>query len=238
MSAEKYHTFYELIQKRSALINPAAHTEIDLSEIPAPINWQALFGNDHPVEMEIGCGKGKYLLEASQQCPEINFIGVERGRKYIERARVRLERWVAETARDSSAPLRRCRASVSNVRLIWSDAAYFVGRYIPEASVSAYHVYFPDPWPKKRHNRRRLFRNEIWLESLRRTLKPNEGRIHIATDHAEYFYEIHYTLSHMPPLVYVPSLTPDTPRILTSFEMKYRAEGRKIYRAVYQMKGG
>ena len=218
MGESHYEKFFELIAKRSALIDLREDKQISLTEITPPIDWGALFGNENPVEIEIGCGKGRFLLETSRQHPEINYVGVERALKYVQHAKERL-----------------LKGNATGVFLIWSDAAYLVDRYIGEGTVDAYHVYFPDPWPKKRHRKRRLFRNEVWLGGLIRTLNSSRGRIHVATDYAEYFYEIHDRLTHTPPLVYLPPDSLEIGYIPTSFEMKYRAEGRKIYRAVYQM---
>ena len=218
MNVSHYGQFFELMARKSALIDLKEDKQTSLTEITPPIDWGALFGNENPVEVEIGCGKGRFLLETSRQHPEINYIGVERALKYVQQAKERLLKW-----------------NTTGVFLIWSDAAYLVDRYIGEDTVNAYHVYFPDPWPKKRHHKRRLFRNEVWLRGLIRTLNSSGGRIHVATDYAEYFYEIHECLTHTPPLVYLPSDSLEIENIPTSFEIKYRAEGRKIYRAVYQM---
>ena len=218
MNESHYQKFFELIAGRSALIDLREGKQTSLAEIATPIDWGALFGNENPVEIEIGCGKGRFLLETSRQHPEINYVGVERTLKYVQ--------WTKE---------RLLKGNVTGVFLIWSDAAYLVDLYIGAGTVEAYHIYFPDPWPKKRHRKRRLFRNEVWLRGLTRTLKPSRGRIHIATDYAEYFYEIHDCLTHTPPLVYLPPDSLEIEHIPTSFEIKYRTEGRKIYRAVYQM---
>ncbi len=214
----RYRKFFELMAGRSALIDLRKDKQTSLTEIARPIDWQALFGNENPVEIEIGCGKGRFLLEASRQHPETNYVGIERALKYVQRTKERL-----------------LKGKTTGVFLIWSDAAYLVDQYIGEDTVEAYHVYFPDPWPKKRHRKRRLFRNEVWLRGLVRTLHPSSGRIHIATDYAAYFYEIHACLTNTPPLVYLPPDSLEIEHIPTSFEIKYQAEGRKIYRAVYQM---
>ena len=218
MSEPHHEKFFELMEKRSVLIDLREGKQISLTEITPPIDWCALFGNENPVEIEIGCGRGRFLLEASRQHPEINYVGVERALKYVQQAKERL-----------------LKENATGVCLIRSDAAYLVDRYIGEGTVDAYHVYFPDPWPKKRHRKRRLFRSEVWLGGLIRTLNSSRGRIHVATDYAEYFDEIHDCLTHTSPLVYLPPDSLETGHIPTSFEIKYRAEGRKIYRAVYQM---
>ena len=218
MNASHHEKFLELMARRSALIDLKEDKQTSLTETTPPIDWGILFGNENPVEIEIGCGKGRFLLETSRQHPETNYVGVERALKYVQYAKERL-----------------LKGNATGVFLIWSDAAYLVDRYIREGTVDAYHVYFPDPWPKKRHRKRRLFRNKVWLCGLIRTLNASRGRIHIATDYAEYFDEIHECLTHTPPLVYLPPDSLEIGHIPTSFEMKYRAEGRRIYRAIYQM---
>jgi tRNA (guanine-N7-)-methyltransferase len=232
MTGSRYDRYFEIMAGRSALIDPREDREVDLTEIEPPIDWRDLFGNDNPVEVEIGCGNGRFLLEAAKRHPEINYVGIERARKFADRTRERLMKQIEYTGQ---FPNERDSRPFSNIRLVWSDAPYFVSRYVADGSVKAYHVYFPDPWPKKRHHKRRLFRNEVWLRGLTQTLDPDSGHIRIATDYAAYFYEIHHRLTHTPPLVYVLPDSVETEHIPTNFEIKYRAEGRKIYRAVYQL---
>ena len=90
MSKSPYEKFFELIAKRSALINLSEDKQISLTEITPPIDWRALFRNKNPVEIEIGCGKGRFLLETSRQHPEINYVGVERALKYVLHTKERL----------------------------------------------------------------------------------------------------------------------------------------------------
>ena len=224
-------TFYRFTQFNSCIIDLDKGTEISLDDINPPICWNEIFGNENPVEIEVGCGRGRFLLEAAKRRPEINYLGVERAPKYVRRTQERFLKHIKHTAslfggsESSSFP---------NVRLAWSDAAHFVDHYVPESAVHAYHVYFPDPWPKKRQHKRRLFRNEIWLRGLTRTLYPKGGRLYIATDFGEYFDEVCDRLSRSTPLVEKPSDSVEMEHIQTNFEMKYLAKGRKIYRAVYE----
>ncbi|MCZ6677991.1 MAG: tRNA (guanosine(46)-N7)-methyltransferase TrmB [Candidatus Poribacteria bacterium] len=233
MTESQYDRFFEIIATRSALIDLRENAEVDLAEIERPIDWHQLFCNANPVEIEVGCGRGRFLLESAKRYPEINYVGLERARKYADRTRERFIKHIRHTALTLGE---RHTPDFANMRLVWSDAAYFIDRYVADGSVQAYHVYFPDPWPRKRHRKRRLFRNEVWLRGLTRTLDPNGGCLHIATDYAEYFYEIHYKLTELP-LVYVPPDSIQIEHIQTNFEMKYRTAGRKIYRAVYQLNG-
>ena len=107
-------------------------------------------------------------------------------------------------------------------------------RYVPSGSVQTYHIYFPDPWPKKRQRKRRIFRNQDFLDALTRTLCPAGGRVYIVTDYATYFQEIQERIAIGTPLRSIdPNGSPDRD-IATNFEMKYVLEGRPIYRAVYE----
>lgn len=106
----------------------------------ASFQWHDVFGNNNPVEIEVGFGKGLFLLTASQERPDVNFFGIE-----IERS---LQLFVAN---------RLAKRNVRNVRLACTDASVFLDRTVPAGSVQAIHVYFPDPWWKRRHRKRRLF---------------------------------------------------------------------------------
>lgn len=220
--------YYQNTTAHSQIIDIVTERVVSLSEFAAPIDWEEIFGNAYPVEIEIGFGKGRFLLEASKRHPQVNYIGVERAQKYVGLARERFEKHIRHFGVD------RASGTFSNVRLVWTDANYFVTRYVPAASVQAYHIYFPDPWPKKRQRKRRIFRNQDFLAALTSTLKSDGGRLYIATDYKAYFYEIQERLSQVHPLRPVAkNLGPDRD-ITTNFEMKYTLEGREIYRAVYE----
>ena len=102
---------------------------LSLPDPPAPIDWPALFGNNHPVELEVGFGKGLFLLTAALANPDVNFVGVEVVRKYQLFTATRL-----------------AKRQVPNVRLACADARLFLRDCVAAASVQAVHVYFPDPW--------------------------------------------------------------------------------------------
>ena len=115
-------------------------------------SWEEIFGNAHPVEIVIGIGKGRFLIEAAQNHLQVNYIGIERAAKYLRLAQAR--------------SLRR---DLKNIRLVRADAQDFIEFFVPVESVSAIHLYFPDPWPKKRHHKRRLF-NKSFLTEVERVL--------------------------------------------------------------------
>ena len=137
---------------------------------PLPLA-QAFPHPDRPIEIDMGCGKGRFLIARAGKSPATNYLGIDR---LLGRIR-KIER-------------RAGRLGLENVRLLRMDAFYAATYLVPAASVSAYHVYFPDPWPKTRHHRHRLF-NEAFMDALARTLVP-AGSVHLATDHLPYFQEI------------------------------------------------
>ena len=220
--------YYQKTTAHSQIIDIATGQAVPLGEVPVPIAWETFFGNPHPVEIEIGSGKGRFLLEASKRHPGVNYIGIERAQKYVALTQERFEKYMRHFGVD------RTSGPFSNVRLAWTDAAYFLTRYVPAASVHAYHIYFPDPWPKKRQRKRRIFRNQDFLVALTHTLIPTGGRLYITTDYEEYFQEIQERLCGLP--ILNPVAAPRSPDgdIATNFEMKYVLEGRPIYRAVYE----
>ena len=220
--------YYQNTTVHSQIIDIVTVRAVPLGEFPVPIDWEAFFGNPYPVEIEIGSGKGRFLLEASKRHPAVNYVGIERAQKYIALTQDRFEKYMRHFGVD------RASGTFSNVRLAWTDANYFLTRYVPAGSVQAYHIYFPDPWPKKRQRKRRIFRNQDFLLALTHTLNPNGGRLYIATDYAEYFQEIQERLADLPALRPVKADPSPDRDIATNFEMKYVLEGRDIYRSVYE----
>ncbi len=179
--------------------------------------WDRLFDGDGPVEVEIGCGKGRFLINSAMAYPGINYLGIERALRYF---RIMKERVV--------------RRKLANVRLLRDDAVYFVERFIPDEAVSAYHIYFPDPWPKKRHRKRRLI-NARFLDEIVRTLATG-GTLDFATDYVEYYEEIVALLEtsgRLAALEDIPVRVKELGGNLTNFETKYTVEGRAIHRGAY-----
>ena len=179
-----------------------------------PLDWRQVFGNDHPVEIEVGFGKGLFLLTQSQARPDANFLGIEIERKYTLLTATRL-----------------ARQPLPNVKLACTDARWFLKERVADNSVAAMHVYFPDPWWKLRHRKRKLFTREF-AEQCARVLRSG-GRLHFVTDVADYFAETLAMLKDVPVLQALPLVVNDA-EALTNFERKYRQEGRAIYRALYE----
>jgi tRNA (guanine-N7-)-methyltransferase len=180
-----------------------------------PIDWQQVFGNDHPVEIEVGFGKGLFLLNAALACPDVNFFGVEIMRKY-----------------QLFTATRMARRKLTNVRLACADARHLLREYVPAASVRAIHVYFPDPWWKKRHHKRRVF-TEDFVARCVRALKPS-GLFHVATDVAEYFAVMTELCQGRPELELLPPPSVADHDYLTNFERKAKTKGTPVHRALYR----
>lgn len=185
------------------------------TEAPAILDWPAVFGNANPVEIEVGFGKGLFLLNAALACPDVNFAGVEIERKYQLFTATRLSK-----------------RGLGNVRLACADARGFLRERVAAASVRAVHVYFPDPWWKTRHHKRRVF-TEDFARQCSRVLLPG-GRLYVATDVEEYFQIIAGLLAQVGELRRLPE-QPDPSgegAYLTNFERKAQLRGKPVYRAL------
>jgi tRNA (guanine-N7-)-methyltransferase len=177
--------------------------------------WSHVFGNERPVEIEIGPGRGDVLAAFAGARPDVNFFAIEHARGAAEALARRL-----------------AAAGLANARVICGDAPCVLHRLVPAASVAAYHVYFPDPWPKRRHAKRRLF-SDVFVGDLERTLVPG-GIVHVATDLAWLFDEIAAVLRQNGFVERAATLAPDRPT--TKFERKYAQAG--TYRAAFGSAGG
>ena len=131
------------------------------------LDFSEVFGNDHPVIMEIGFGNGDATWQMAAAEPESNFLGVEVHKPGVGHLLLKVEEHGLE-----------------NVRIYADDAVELLEQHIPPASLAGVRIYFPDPWPKKRHHKRRIVQAEF-IARLARRMKPG-GILHLATDWAPY----------------------------------------------------
>ena len=185
--------------------------ELDLAHLAVPLQLQELLPGDGSWEVEIGFGKGRFLLRRATVEPESRFLGIEVARKYYRLAQKRMRK-----------------QGLTNVILIGGEALYLLAVTLPAAFARVLHVYFPDPWPKSRHQKRRLFDPES-VDLVVGLLEPG-GRLYFATDHLEYGDLVADVLGSHPALEVEPrrGLWEDGPR--TNYEAKYESEKRPILR--------
>ena len=182
-------------------------------DIMARLDFRAIFGNDQPTEVELGSGDGSFLAEYASRHANRNFLGVER---LLGRMR-KLDR-------------KGRRRGLANLRCVRIEAAYVLEWMISPASITALHVYFPDPWPKRRHLKRRLI-NESFARHAHDALIPG-GHVYLRTDHAEYFQqmnEVFQANSGFAPA----SAPPDLLEVRTDFERDFNARGYPTFQAAF-----
>ena len=195
---------------RELIVEPIG---LNPDSLARPIDFSALFENDNPVELEIGMGKGTFLTEQALARPQTNFLGIEWANWYWRYASDRLRR-------------HEC----LNARTVRAEAMFFIREHVADASLAVVHVYFPDPWPKKRHHKRRLIQ-EPFLQQVQRILVPG-GRLQVVTDHADYFQQIEAVVTASPLKIIEynrPGSAGEGEFVGTNFERKYRREGRPFH---------
>ncbi len=141
-----------------------------------PLDLRALFGNEHPVYLEIGFGNGESLAEMARHHPERNYLGVEVHRPGVGHLLLKLEEY-----------------GCGNVRIVRHDAVEVMQHMLPTASLQGVYLFFPDPWHKKRHHKRRILK-PAFLDTLARVLRPG-GFVHTATDWQDYAEQMLQVLS-------------------------------------------
>ena len=173
----------------------------------------AIFGRVAPLHVDLGCGDGSFLCELASRYPEKNFLGIER-----------LVRRVAKACRKASA--------LENVRILNVESSYAVGYLLPERSVESFYLLFPDPWPKRRHHRRRIVTPDF-LDSIHGALEDG-GSLRIATDQLDYFELIQRVGENHSGFAHADTNgTPTRTNLpLTKFERRFSALGAPIYRLV------
>ena len=172
------------------------------------LEFDKVFSRPAPLEIDLGCGDGAFLAALAQENPAHNFLGIER---LLGRVR--------------SVCRKVARLDLKNARILRMESNYAVTHLLPPGSVTTFHLLFPDPWPKRRHHRRRAFSREF-LSSIQRALIGG-GLFHVATDHAEYFHQIERVIAATDIFVISREQNHFPP---TSFEQKYIAGGLSIHR--------
>ena len=192
---------------------------VTVDDFRSPIVWSQYFENDNPVELDIGCGRGLFLFNAAERNPDINYLGMELDYKEGRRAARRLKK-----------------RQFPNARIVGGDCRRMMNQFIEPASVDAAHVYFPDPWWKRRHLRRRLFTDEF-ADLLAQVVRP-QGLVHSWTDVEQYFGVISALMDRHEKFQTLP---PPAEReashdmdYQTSFERKKRQLGMQIWRGLWQ----
>ena len=181
-----------------------------LPELHVPrLEVAELFGRNAPLHIDLGCGDGSFLCEMARQFPKRNFLGIERLIKRVEKVRRKAEK-------------------IENVRVLRADTLFAVRYLLPKNSVETFYLLFPDPWPKRRHQFRRIFTRDF-LDAIATALE-RRGVLRVATDQLDYFYQIErLSRAHLHFQV-VPPSPDDAVLPVTKFEKKFRDQGAPIYR--------
>jgi tRNA (guanine-N7-)-methyltransferase len=194
----------------------AQNLVVQLRTILEPLELKELFSCPQPLEVELGCGDASFLVEYARQNPGTNFLGVERllGRiQKLDRKGRRLE--------------------LKNLRGVRIESAYFLQYLLPPHSARVLHIYFPDPWPKKKHRRHRLI-NETFPDLARAALQPG-GVVYLRTDDADYFQQMNEVFGAAKTFESVE--TPATlSAVTTDFERDFNAQNIGTLRAAYRLR--
>jgi tRNA (guanine-N7-)-methyltransferase len=174
-----------------------------------------LFDVKQPFEMEIGSGKGRFLLERAAKHPERNFLGIDYAWRFLREGSQRADR-----------------RAMRNLHFYKAEAGEVVRSRVPDESVHIFHIYFPDPWPKRQQRKRRLLTPEFF-QLLHRRLVPG-GKLELATDNFQYLIFFKKALVEAGDTLWSNVRESQNerildPEILTHFEAKYRREGRTLY---------
>jgi tRNA (guanine-N7-)-methyltransferase len=196
---------------RDAEMTAAARVRVDCSGAIFSINPGELFKRSAPLEIELGAGRGDFILERAAAMPERNFLAVE----------------LAATIAQLMA-VRAGRSGLENLRVVRMDARTLVNLMLPAGSVDAFHIYFPDPWPKERHIKHRLF-TPWFVASLKRKLRP-DAMLFVATDVAAYAHDIFAMLDDSG-FARVEAAVPGAEQ--TGFARRFRAMGKPIYAGAF-----
>jgi tRNA (guanine-N7-)-methyltransferase len=195
---------------------------LELEQLVPPLDRQALFGRVAPLEIEVGSGKGLFLSAAAAGDPTRDFLGVEIIGKYA--------RFVAA---------RLVKRQANNARIMHGDAQFLFRDHLADGTLAAVHVYFPDPWWKARHRKRRVM-NSAFLAQVERTLEPG-GTLHFWTDVEEYYLTSLALIAECTRLT-GPHAVAEKPAdhdldYRTHFERRMRLHALPVYRSEFRQPG-
>ncbi len=196
----------------------AGDAETELGDLDLPLDLDRLVDCAGPWEVELGFGKGRYLLASARQRPECRFLGIELASRYYRLARHRARR-----------------QRLDNLLLVRGEALFLLAAVLPQRFAKTLHVYFPDPWPKSKHTKRRLFDPET-IDLVLGILRPG-GELHFATDFLDYGERVVEILRGFPGLIVDVRNDPWPEGPRTNYEAKYVTEGRPIVRLSARLSG-
>lgn len=197
----------EWMRRNGRISDTASAIEFVPANYFRPLTLTEIFSRAAAIEVDLGCGDGAYLTALAEQNPDRNFLGIER-----LRGRVR------------SACRKILNADLPNARILCVEIAYAVMHLLPAQSVEAFHLMFPDPWPKRRHSNRRVVTVDF-LASIHQALVPR-GTLQIATDQSDYFREIERLAAQSPH--FTVTSDPNPPAAMSTFEKRFSQ--LRIYR--------
>ncbi len=208
MSRERGTSHYE----NPEAVFPKIMVSYDL--LLSTLDPEALFGNSHPLEVDLGCGMGRFLRARAKQFPKTNFLGVDRlyARMHKLASHIQAE-------------------ELENIRLLRVEGAYVMERMLPAHAISTCYIFFPDPWPKKRHHRRRLV-NDAFLNDLHGKLMDG-GIIHFASDHLPYYEAVKECFAERTDYEPVEPFMP-TEEERTDFELIFKDQDKPTGRCSYR----
>src|SRR5438477_10051790 len=197
-----------LMRRRTQLTKDESLVEYIPKSMTEPLNLGEIFRRSAPIEIDLGCGDSAFLTAMARGNPEHNFLGIER-----------------LLGRVSKVCRKVVRENLKNTRVLRLEVAHAVSNLLPADSIAAFHLLFPDPWPKRRHHRRRALTTEF-LFCIYRALIGG-GLFHIATDNTDYFHQIERVIANVDTFIVLAGQH-DFP--LTTFEQKFLTRGISIQR--------
>jgi len=195
---------------------PAYGIETDIESGTDPLDFQALFGNDHPVIVDVGFGNGDSTWQMARENPQENYLGIEVHPPGVGHLLLKLEE-----------------QGLRNVRIACADAAEFFGSRLGDSSLAGVRIYFPDPWPKKRHHKRRLVQ-PAFVALVANKLRAG-GVLHLATDWTPYAEHMIEVLAATPSFTNLSAEGNYCPRPPWRPPTRYEKRGQKLGHAVHDL---